>query len=67
MLPREDGGVVDYRFKVYGVTNLRVVDASVFPLHFAAHPQASIYGLTERVCLYPPEEHLLLLIATRVG
>lgn len=31
MFPREDGGVVDARLKVYGTTNLRVVDASIFP------------------------------------
>jgi len=29
--PRETGGVVDSRFRVYGTRGLRVVDASVFP------------------------------------
>ena len=29
--PREAGGVLDSNFRVYGVTGLRVVDASVFP------------------------------------
>lgn len=29
--PRDDGGVLDSNFRVYGTQNLRVVDASVFP------------------------------------
>ena len=37
MLPRNQGGVVDSRLRVYGLQNVRVVDASVFPLQFAAH------------------------------
>jgi choline dehydrogenase len=41
MLPEEKGGVVDERFRVYGVKGLRVVDASVFPLI----PQATITSL----------------------
>lgn len=32
MFPREDGGVVDSKLKVYGTTNLRVIDASVLPI-----------------------------------
>jgi choline dehydrogenase-like flavoprotein len=37
MLPRDQGGVVDAKLKVYGLGNVRVVDASVFPLSLAAH------------------------------
>ena len=37
MLPRNQGGVVDAKLKVYGLQNVRVVDASIFPLQFAAH------------------------------
>lgn len=37
MLPRDQGGVVDNKMKVYGTVNVRVVDASVFPFSFAAH------------------------------
>ncbi|TCD71178.1 hypothetical protein EIP91_012127 [Steccherinum ochraceum] len=45
MLPRDKGGVVDPNFKVYGTTNLRVVDMSVIPLQVAAHTQATAYGI----------------------
>ncbi|SPO38680.1 related to Glucose oxidase [Pseudozyma flocculosa] len=47
MLPRNQGGVVDPNLKVYGTTNLRVIDASIMPLHIAAHIQATIYGIAE--------------------
>ncbi|EIN09265.1 GMC oxidoreductase [Punctularia strigosozonata HHB-11173 SS5] len=48
MLPKDKGGVVDPELKVYGTNNLRVVDLSVVPLHFAAHPQATVYALAEQ-------------------
>jgi len=48
MFPREDGGVVDAKLKVYGTTNLRVIDASIFPFHIAAHPTATILGMAEK-------------------
>lgn len=33
MMPRDKGGVVDARLKVYGTSNVRVCDASIFPTH----------------------------------
>lgn len=48
MLPRELGGVVDTDLKVYGTTNLRVVDAGVMPMVLGAHLQAAVYGIAER-------------------
>ncbi|CCM01756.1 uncharacterized protein FIBRA_03822 [Fibroporia radiculosa] len=48
MLPRESGGVVDPELKVYGTNNIRVVDLSIVPLHFAAHPQATVYAIAEK-------------------
>ncbi|KAF2205972.1 alcohol oxidase [Delitschia confertaspora ATCC 74209] len=41
--------VVDTRGKVYGVENLRVVDASIFPLLPAGHPMSTIYALSELI------------------
>ena len=42
MLPREHNGVVDPELKVYGTNNVRVVDLSVAPLQFAAHPMGEL-------------------------
>lgn len=49
LMPRELGGVVDPALMVYGTSNLRVVDASIFPLVPAAHLQAVVYAVAERV------------------
>lgn len=48
MLPEDEGGVVDTKLKVYGVANLRVVDASVFPLEIRNNLQTSVYALAEK-------------------
>ncbi|KAH7018175.1 uncharacterized protein B0I36DRAFT_276661 [Microdochium trichocladiopsis] len=48
MLPRKDGGVVSPELKVYGTTNLRVVDASIMPVLLSAHIQTAVYGIAER-------------------
>ncbi|CAL5867821.1 uncharacterized protein PFLUO_LOCUS2042 [Penicillium psychrofluorescens] len=48
MLPREKGGVVDQNLRVYGTPNVRVVDASVFPLIPHANPLATVYAVAER-------------------
>ncbi|KAI4187460.1 MAG: hypothetical protein LQ348_004069 [Seirophora lacunosa] len=51
MLPLEQGGVVDPRLRVYGAQNLRVVDAGIFPMIPAAHLQAVVYAVAEKVGL----------------
>ncbi|KAF9468825.1 hypothetical protein BDZ94DRAFT_544141 [Collybia nuda] len=48
MLPREKGGVVDNRLKVYGTRNLRIADISIVPLHFASHAQSVAYVIGEK-------------------
>lgn len=48
MLPKADGGVVDTNLIVYGSANLRVIDASIMPLHVTAHTMASVYGVAEK-------------------
>jgi choline dehydrogenase-like flavoprotein len=48
MLPREKGGVVDNRLRVYGTRNVRVVDASMMPLIPRANTQATIYAVAEK-------------------
>jgi choline dehydrogenase len=48
MLPKEDGGVVDSSLRVYGTRNLRVVDASIFPLNVRGNIASLVYAVAER-------------------
>ncbi|KAF6839480.1 choline dehydrogenase [Colletotrichum plurivorum] len=48
MLPLELGGVVDQTLRVYGVKNLRVVDASVMPMVPSANTCQPTYALAEK-------------------
>lgn len=49
MMPPELGGVVSPELLVYGTRNLRVVDSSIMPMLPAAHLQAVVYGVAEKV------------------
>ncbi|KAK7751530.1 hypothetical protein SLS62_006480 [Diatrype stigma] len=51
MLPGPEAGgrgVVDARLRVHGARNLRVVDASVFPVTTRGNPMATVYAVAER-------------------
>ncbi|KAH8918550.1 GMC oxidoreductase [Atractiella rhizophila] len=57
MMAKNLGGVVDGNFKVYGVANLRVIDASVYPISFSCHLSAPTYGLGELGAQLIKKEH----------
>ncbi|KAI2602192.1 hypothetical protein GGR54DRAFT_532471 [Hypoxylon sp. NC1633] len=48
MLEREAGGVVDTNLLVYGTSNVRIIDGSVFPYQPSAHPMGLTYALAMR-------------------
>ena len=47
--PSDPLAVIDSKMKVYGVKNLRVVDASSFPFLPPGHPQSTIYAIAEKI------------------
>lgn len=53
MMPRELGGVVDERLRVYGVQGLRVVDASIMPVVVGANTCQTTYAIAEKVSRFP--------------
>lgn len=46
-MPQSSGGVVSPNLKVYGTSNVRVVDLSVAPLHVSSHTQTVAYAIAE--------------------
>lgn len=49
MLPKELGGVVGPDLKVYGTSNLRVVDASTLPFQVCGHLTSTLYAVAEKI------------------
>ncbi|CDW94017.1 hypothetical protein [Sporisorium scitamineum] len=47
MLDEDDGGVVDSELRVYGTSNVRVVDASVIPISLSSHLVSATYAVAE--------------------
>ena len=45
---RDQGGVVDEKMLVHGTSNLRVVDASVFPMQVRGNLASLVYAVAER-------------------
>lgn len=48
MLPRKEGGVVDDKLKVYGVSGLRVCDSSIIPIIPRGNIVSSVYAIAEK-------------------
>ncbi|KAF1936827.1 glucose-methanol-choline oxidoreductase-like protein [Clathrospora elynae] len=48
MLPKDDGGVVDSRLRVYDVEGLRVIDCSIIPLLPDVNIVAAVYMVAEK-------------------
>lgn len=57
MQPAHKGGVVDERLRVHGTKNLRVVDASIFPLQVQANLQTLVYAVAERAADFMKADH----------
>ncbi|RYP69052.1 hypothetical protein DL769_005370 [Monosporascus sp. CRB-8-3] len=50
MMPKELGGVIDDRLLVYGTSNIRIIDASIFPMITMGNIQATVYAVAEKAC-----------------
>ncbi|TFB03275.1 Versicolorin B synthase [Trichoderma ghanense] len=62
MKPREQGGVVDSRLRVYGTKALRVVDASVFPIQTAGNIQCMVYVVAEKAADIIKEDRMTMQV-----
>ena len=48
MMSKDLGGVVDGSLKVYGTSNVRVVDASIMPFQVSGHLTSTLYAISEK-------------------
>ncbi|KAF2881878.1 hypothetical protein ILUMI_24294 [Ignelater luminosus] len=49
--------IVDNKAKVYGMSGLRVADASIIPFSLSAHPTPAVYMIGEKVSDFIRKEH----------
>jgi choline dehydrogenase-like flavoprotein len=61
MLPREKGGVVNTQLLVYGTKNLRIVDASIFPLSTRGNCQSTVYAVAEKASDLVKQDHNIVM------
>lgn len=62
LMPQNLGGVVDTKLRVYGVSGLSVVDASIMPMIPGAHLCATVYAVAEKVKPYPTYKSILHIL-----
>lgn len=48
-VPRESGGCVDEKLRVYGTSRLSVIDGSIMPTNVGATTQMTVYAIAEKV------------------
>ncbi|KAG6876435.1 hypothetical protein C0993_003165 [Termitomyces sp. T159_Od127] len=67
MLPKALGGVVNTDLQVYGLANVRVADASIFPVSFTAHLMSPTYAVAENAAEIIKKKYSPSATATATG
>lgn len=72
MMPKELGGVVDSKLRLYGCKNLRICDASIMPITPGVNPQATVSNFegispNRHPCPHVNHRAFTLLTPTSVG
>ncbi|KAK5715159.1 hypothetical protein LTR15_010576 [Elasticomyces elasticus] len=67
MMRRDLGGVVNNRAQVYGVSGLRVIDASILPTQVSSHMMALLYGVADKIAGYIQDDYSKLMQHQRHG
>ena len=55
-MSKEDGGVVNDKFEVYGYPNMRVLDGSIIPCNLGVNPSLTITALSEYAMSQVPDK-----------